>query len=131
MNAKLLSYLLTLVFLLMTVSSSFASGDQKSGVNPMSTMANIMLHLNHYPSDSEKQKLKEIVMSSKSEDIKAIATAIINLEHEATSSDKSNMKAIMNKRSADAKVRDMASIVHNLSHKPSSGDKSKLMTMMD
>ena len=131
MNAKPLSYLLTFVFLLMTASASFAAGDQKSGANPMSTMANIMLNLNHYPSDSEKQKLKNIVSSSESADIKAIATAILNLEHEATSSDKSRMKVIMNNSGTDAKVRDMASIVYNLSHKPSSGDKSKLMTMMD
>jgi len=131
MNTKHLAITLSAIFLILTCYSSFASENKKAGDKSISTIANIMLHLNHYPSPSEKGKLKEIVMNDESPQIKSIATALINLEHKATAGDKAKMEAIINDKSAQTQIRDMAAIIYNLTHKPSSEDKSKLMTMMD
>jgi hypothetical protein len=94
------------------------------------TMANILIHLEHYPSDSEKGQLREIVNGSASQAEKDVAQAIINLQHQATDADKKKLSNIMDDSSVPEDVRTLASIVHNLNHKPTSSDKEKLKAMM-
>ena len=102
-----------------------------SSGSSMHDMAKIMMHLNHFPSSSEKKVLQKIAESSNSMHEKTIATAMINLQHSASSADKRKLKAIMNDASASADVKALAEIVHNLSHKPSRGDKQRLQAMID
>ncbi len=46
------------------------------------TMADITMNLNHFPSDSDKEKLAAIVSSDdSSESEKVVAAAILNIEH--------------------------------------------------
>lgn len=117
--------LLMLSFLLLIPAAN--AGDNES----VKTMANIMMHLNHYPSDNEKNQLGNIAIESNSENIKIIATAMKNLEHSATSSDKQALQKVMNDKDAPENVKQLASIVYNLNHKPSSDDKAQLSTMIN
>jgi len=95
------------------------------------TMANILMHLNHYPSDSEKTTLQNIANDSgSSKNERIIATAMINLHHKATAEDKEKLNKVMNDSSATSNERDMAAIIYNLHHKPTSADKEKLQGMM-
>jgi predicted nucleotidyltransferase len=94
-------------------------------------MAQIMLRLNHYPNDSEKQTLKEITLSSASSNYeKTVANAMINLQHQATAEDKQKLNSIMNDKSAPEDIRTLATIVHNVNHHPSDQDKEKLKKLM-
>lgn len=94
-------------------------------------MADILMHLNHYPSDSEKATLQKIANDGgSSENERIIATAMINLHHKATDEDKEKLGKIMHDSSATANERDMAAIIYNLHHKPTSADKEKLQNMM-
>ncbi|MEO8332223.1 MAG: hypothetical protein ABI479_07290, partial [Gallionella sp.] len=94
-------------------------------------MAGIMVHLEHYPSDAEKAKLKSIVDNKGStEQERVLATAISNLKHKAAASDQDKLKHVMDDASAPAEVRDLAGIVLNISHMPSAADKGKLEKMM-
>jgi len=94
-------------------------------------MAEIMLKLNHYPSDAEKETLKQITLnSSSSKDEKTVATAMINLQHQATAEDKKKLSEIMNDKSAPEDIRTLATIVHNVNHHPSDEDKEKLKKLM-
>ena len=101
------------------------------GGSAMQTMANIMMNLNHFPSDSEKKALRKIAASGESEHIKTIANAMVNLQHKASSADKAKLKTVMNDTSAPQDVKVLAEIVHNLSHQPSGRDKNKLQAMIN
>jgi len=94
-------------------------------------MAKIMMGLNHYPSDGEKETLKKIMSDgSASADEKTIAMAITNLQHKASPADKTKLSAIMDNGSAAADARTLARIIHSLNHSPSGGDVAKLEKMI-
>lgn len=108
------------------VSPVFAGNNES-----IKTMANIMMHLNHFPSDSEKRQLMNIRNSADSENVKIIANAMINLQHSAQSADKPLLKQVMNDDKASQNLKTLASIIYNLNHKPTSEDKQQLSTMIN
>ncbi len=109
----------------------FASQTSFAGNSAIQSMAKIMMNVNHYPSDGEKETLKNIVgdkSASKHEQI--MAESMINLQHKASPADKEKLSEIMNDDSASADARALAEIIHNLNHAPSDNDKSKLEKMI-
>ncbi len=129
-----LSVTMTLVFLgLFTLcQATLASGSHSGGhAMPEKTMAKVLFHLNHFPSDDEKKKLTSIINESSSSHEKIIANAILNLQHSASSSDKKKLKTVMNDSDAPENLKKLASVVFNLNHKPSSSDKNLLTEIMD
>lgn len=128
--ARRLAMLMKIFFLFVVLSflftNSFAGNNES-----VKTMANIMMHLNHFPSDSEKRQLMNLRNSSDSESIKVIANAMINLQHSASSRDKPLLEKVMKDSSAPQQIRDLASIIYNINHKPSNSDKQKLSTMIN
>lgn len=121
-------YLLVLMSVLSLVLGSQSAQAASAAVREM---AGIMIHLKHYPSDAEKDKLRAIVADKgTTEQERVIAAAIANLEHEAAAGDMDKLKKVMGDMSAPTEVRDLAGIVLNISHKPSAAEKSKLEMMM-
>jgi len=99
--------------------------------DPIKTMANIMVHLEHYPSDSEKKMLMGISKSgSASMNSKTLAGAMINLEHKVNSADKPKLDAIVNDAKASENEKTLAKIILSLNHKPSDADKDSLNQMI-
>lgn len=95
------------------------------------TMAQIMINLNHFPSDSDKEVLRKITLdSATSQNEKTLASAMINLQHAASDADKQKLSAIIKDRAASENERNLAEIIYNLNHKPSSADKEQLKKMM-
>ena len=91
------------------------------------TMADIMINLKHFPSESDKQRLTAIVDSSVSSEAEiAVATAIANIKHLASTADKEKLSAIVADESTPAELRDLASIVLNINHSLSASDIAKL-----
>ena len=121
---KVLGIVFTFLCAMSLSANSFA------GESPLHTMAKILIGLNHYPSDSEKQTLKAIVSGSASSHQKTIATSMINLQHKAQGSDIPKLKAITSDGKASKGEKDLATILLGLSHSPSSSDKSTLKSMM-
>ena len=125
MNVKQIFIVLVCCLGLLAFQSAMAASDA------IKTMAGIMVNLNHYPSDSEKQTLQGLVDNADtSANEKVLATAMINLQHSATAEDKTKLSAIMKDGKASADEKALAEIIHNLSHMPSGGDKKKLQAMM-
>jgi len=124
LHKVILSMVLLLIF--STSQTVFAGGTQSEKV-----MAKILVHLNHYPSDNEKTQLSHILKQSQSAHEKAVATAILNLEHSARSSDKKELKKVMNDSSVNPPLKDIAGVVYRLNHKPSSSDKKLLTAILD
>lgn len=94
-------------------------------------MAGIVAHLEHYPSEAEKMKLKGIVDNkSSTEQERVLATAISNMKHRVADTDVGKLKKVMGDATAPVEVRDLAGIVLNISHMPNAADKSKLEQLM-
>ena len=125
MKSKNLLCLVAMVGLMLGAQSALAASAA------VREMAGILVHLEHYPNDAEKAKLKGIVDNKGStEQERVLATAISNLKHHAADADVGKLKKVMGDAAAPAEVRDLAGIVLNLSHMPSAADKSKLEQMM-
>lgn len=122
---------LPLTFSLTLIASPvFADAGRAHGGMHLSRMAEVMEHLNHYPSDAEKKELNKIIGdSTATEAEKTIATAIMNMQHSASDADKAKLDKIANDASQPANIRELALIVKNISHKPSGDDIKKLHSM--
>jgi len=90
-------------------------------------MAEIMMELHHYPSDSEKVTLQKIIDdSASSQDERTIATALMHMHHTVTADDKAKLMDIANNNMAPAADRTMAKILAHMEHKASADDKAEL-----
>ena len=95
------------------------------------TMADVTMNLNHFPSDSDKQKLAAIASNDESSKAElAVATAIMNIEHHVTDGDKEMLNSIIGDESAPAGLRELAGILVNLNHRASESDVAKLATIV-
>jgi len=82
-------------------------------------MANIVINLKHFPSDSDKAALAVIAESESGDTVKAIALAIANISHKVTDADKATLDAIIANDDVSAALRELAGVVGNLTHLPS------------
>ena len=97
---------------------------------PIQEMANIMMKLHHYPSDSEKATLQKIIDDSAStQDERTIATALMHMHHTVTDDDKAKLIDIANNDMAPAADRTMAKILAHMKHKASADDKAELKNL--
>ncbi|MEE8243903.1 MAG: hypothetical protein V3R27_02825 [Pseudomonadales bacterium] len=85
----------------------------------VTTMANIVIGLKHFPSDADKAALAAIADGDSSDAEKSVASAIANISHKVTDADKATLAAISADDDASAELRKLAMIVGNLNHMPS------------
>ncbi|MBS0365696.1 MAG: hypothetical protein JSR67_07740 [Proteobacteria bacterium] len=91
------------------------------------TMAGILLHLQHFATDTDKQSLKQIVQdSSATPDEHTVAEALMDVKHTVPAADRPKLAAIVKDDKASAGVKTLASVLLELKHVPSAGDKEKL-----
>jgi len=96
------------------------------------TMAGILLHLNHFPSDSEKATLGAIAADAKASAAeKVLAHAMINLKHKVAASDAAALHELLTNPAAGNNERTLANILLSLAHHPSEQDKKKLQAMRE
>ena len=114
------------VFIILPITQLALADDSAIGA-----MAEILISLNHFPSDSDKQRLSEIVDNSDSSEAEiAVATAIANIEHHAMAADKEKLTVIVADESASFQLRDLSSVVLALNHTPSATDIEKLASLV-
>jgi hypothetical protein len=107
-----------------------ASVSDAAASKAVQSMAAILLHLQHYPSDADKQALKQITEDkSASKDERTVAQALMDVQHTAAAADKPKLEAIVADAKADSSVKTLASIILNLKHMPSESDKEKLKAL--
>lgn len=92
----------------------------------IATMAGIVLSLQHFPSDADKEKLAAIAASDAADTVKTVANAIANIQHSVSDADKAALEAIADDESQSADLRELAFIVAELNHVPSAEDKASL-----
>ena len=120
MNGKYLLVPLLLGWMLVSSPAVMASP-------AIQEMVSIMLDLHHYPSDSEKVTLQQIIDSdASSPDERTIATALLHMHHSVTDADKAKLMDIANNDMAPAEDRKVADILAHMKHKASSDQRSEL-----
>ena len=93
-------------------------------------MADIMINLEHFPTEDEKQKLQSILDSDSSTDQeKIIANSIMNIRHSPNAEDQDKLQLIIDNTTATSTVNTLARIVQSFSHGISKTDKRKLQTI--
>ena len=95
--------------------------------NAIQQMAEITLHLNHYPSDAEKATLRGIADNpSATAGERVLASALGNMEHKVGAADRQKLQELMKAETAPAAERTLAEVLVGINHKPSAADVQKL-----
>jgi len=98
----------------------------------INTMAGIVMHLNHYPSGSEKKTLTDISLDSHSTaGEKILAEALINIQHKIGGNDARRLQSLMTANEASKQEQELADILLGLAHHPSAADKQRLQRLMN
>jgi len=119
---KIIGSLLVLPILLWITSSVvLASG------STISTMASIVMHLQHYPSNGEKKILANIIQSDQTTaGEKVLAGALMRMQHTMQGADVVALQALVVDKQASHSARELADILLALKHKASSSDMQRL-----
>ncbi len=122
---KAIGSLLVLPVLLWIAMPAAAARDSAVGA-----MAGIVMHLNHYPSDSEKQILENIVHDDHATaGEKALAGALIRMRHSVQGNDAATLRALVSDKQASRNERELADILLGITHHPSANDKRRLQSL--
>ena len=114
------------VLLLGSVASMVNAAESKA----VQTMAGILLHLQHYPTDADKQSLKQIIEDkSATKDERIVAQALMDVQHTVAAADKPKLEAMVKSDKASSSVKTLAEIILKLTHMPSESDKEKLKAL--
>jgi hypothetical protein len=124
---KLIGLLLLLPMVFTSMPSMAVAAD-----SAISSMAEITMHLNHYPNDSEKKALDAIIND---EDAtageKVLARALMNMQHKVGGSDAGKLTDLKNSAEAGKQEKVLADVLLGLTHKPSADDKKRLQFLVD
>src|SRR6266705_1046964 len=105
-----------LVVLLLGSVASLVNAAESMAVQ---TMAGILLHLQHYPTDADKQSLKQIIeYKSATKDERTEAQALMDVQHTVAAADKPKLEAIAKNDKATSPVKTLAEIILKLNHMP-------------
>ncbi len=82
------------VVLFFGIAATVTSAAESKAVQ---TMAAILLHLQHFPTDADKQSLKQITEDkSATKDERTVAQALMGVQHTVAAADKPKLEAIVN-----------------------------------
>jgi hypothetical protein len=118
--------ILAVVLLLGGVATVANAAESKA----VQTMAAILLHLQHFPTDADKQSLKQITEDkSATMDERTVAQALLDVQHTAAAADRPKLEAIVADGKASSSVKTLASIILTLKHMATESDKEKLKAL--
>jgi len=94
-------------------------------------MAGIVMHLNHYPSASEKKVLDGIVNDKHATaGEKVLAGALMRMQHSVGGADAAKLRALLSDKHAGKAEQTLADILLGVAHHPSARDKKRLQSLM-
>lgn len=94
---------------------------------PAATLADILMDMNHFPSDAEKETLAGIAADDAVDDnLQAIAAAIAGIEHTPSASAQAELNGILASEAASPAQKTLAGAVLRFRHQVSVEDRSAL-----
>jgi hypothetical protein len=118
-------------FLLIAVIALFAqfsvAQDNAANMAAAKQIADIVVSLNHFPSDADKATLGAISGNMElTEGLRAMASAVTNIQHAATAEGKSAMAALQAAADTPDRGKALAGVIENLNHMASADAKAQL-----
>ncbi|MEX0618928.1 MAG: hypothetical protein WDZ76_00930 [Pseudohongiellaceae bacterium] len=118
-------------FMAIVAISAFSQFALAADEDAAEAIAGILVDLNHFPSDAEKQTLMGISNdSSNSEAMQTIAMAIHDMQHQVSGPNADALNQIVTNDSASEEARKLAEIVLGITHMPSADAKAELQAMI-
>jgi len=127
MMKKIIGSLLILPILLWVTVPVALAGD-----SAISAMSEIVMHLQHYPSSSEKQVLANIAQNDHATaGEKVLAGALIRMQHAVQGADAAALRSLVADKEASHGERELADILLGINHKPSASDLKRLKLLLE
>jgi len=124
---KMLSHLLLIPALLLVAIPSVHAAD-----SAISTMAGIVMHLNHYPDGSEMKTLANISRDQHATSgERKLANALMHFRHHISDGDAPVLRQLQGDAGASAREKELAAILLGISHHPTASDKQRLSALTD
>ena len=117
------------IFALLGFVSSATYSQEERGANALAlkAIADIVASINHFPSDSDKATLAEIVENDGlAQGVRAMATAVSGISHGPTDEGKAAMARIQQNTQAPDIAKQLAGIIAGINHTASDSDKATL-----
>lgn len=103
-----------------------------AGGSHIETMAGIVMKLNHYPSNVEKNTLAGITHDKNATaGEKELAGALMRMQHQLGGPDAEKLRALAADAHAGKGERVLAEILLGIAHHPSDSDKHRLQTLIE
>jgi len=101
-----------------------------AGGSAISTMAGVVLHLNHYPGNSEKQILANIIHDDHATTgEKTLAGVLMRMQHSVQGTDATTLRSLASDKQASHDEQELADILLGINHHPSSSDMQRLQSL--
>jgi len=95
-------------------------------------MAEIVIDLNHFPTDDDKSYLTEIAQDSESSaDEKVLAGIISRIMHKPADGDVATLKSMASSGDSSEYVKTLAKAILSIEHKPSAESAAELVVLLD
>jgi len=95
-------------------------------------MAGIIMHLNHYPSEGEKQELAAMAGDNHlSTGERALAGALMRMQHSVEGEDAAALRTLSADKNASPDERELADILLGIHHHPSASDQQRLKALSE
>ena len=113
------------------ISTELLSHSDHSKNIHIKAIAEILLKMNHFPNDQEKQSLSDIIENEHSTDSeKTISMAIMNIQHKIGESDRQPLESIVSNEESSGAVKNLAKSVLNFNHSVDQADERKLQMIV-
>ncbi len=117
-----------LAAMLICAFAPFAHGDNDEATG---VIANVLVSLNHFPTDDDKAALQALVDDDNvGPAFKAVANAVIGIAHQASDDGKAALNRVIEAANADPRAKSLAEIVMGINHTAGDEARAALQAML-
>lgn len=128
MNTKILRKLIVLAAI--GLFSQLATAQSDPNAAAVKQIADIVVGLNHFPSDADIATLDGIIANGElAQGVRDMANTVANIEHSANEEGRGAMEAIQTSSQAPDRAKVLAGIIANFSHGASDDSKAQLVQL--
>ncbi len=108
----------------------FVAAQNEDNAAALKMIADIVVGLNHFPSDDDLATLDQIIANSELiQAVREMANAVAGIEHVCNEESRAAMEAIQKNAQVPARTRALAGIIESFSHNAGDDDKKQLAGM--
>jgi hypothetical protein len=98
---------------------------------PVQAIANVLMTMNHFPDDAQKQSLKQLTDDkATTAQERVLLQALLNVQHTLSAADKPKVEALLKDPAATDAVKTLATILGKLNHQATDADKAVLKKLI-